>query len=34
MMQRRVYDELDLGVFLVAILNRFHATLFIIPHFL
>ena len=25
-------DELDLGVFLVAVLNRFHATIFIIPH--
>ena len=26
-------NELDLGVFLVVVLNRFHATIFIIPHF-
>ena len=26
-------DELDLGVFLVVVFNRFNATIFIIPHF-
>ena len=26
-------DELDLGVFLVIVLNKFHATIFIILHF-
>ena len=25
-------DELDLGVFLVVVLNLFQATIFIIPH--
>ena len=28
-----VDDELDWGVFLVVVLNRFHATIFIIPRF-
>ena len=27
-------DELDLGIFLVVVLNRFHATIFSIPHFI
>ena len=26
-------DELDLGLFLDIVLNRFHAKIFIIPHF-
>ena len=26
-------DELDLGVFLVVVLNQFHAKIFRIPHF-
>ena len=26
-------DELDLGVFLVVVLNQFQATIFIIPYF-
>ena len=30
---KRRIDELDLGVFLVVILNQFHDTIFIIPHF-
>ena len=30
----RTTDELDLGVFLVVVLNRFHAKIFIIPHFI
>ena len=30
---RRCTNELDYGVFLVVILNRFHITIFIIPRF-
>ena len=29
----KIYDELDLGVFLIFVLNRFHAKICIIPHF-
>ena len=31
--EKVMIDELNLGVFLVVVLNRFHATIFIIPHF-
>ena len=30
----KIDDELDLTIFLVVVLNQFHATIFIIPHFL
>ena len=28
-----ISDEFDYGVFLLILLNRFHETIFIIPHF-